>query len=147
MSAALEMITPVYPFSLTADPVLQAQEMAPLLRAEGPKIEALGQLTPAVVEALHANGLYRILLPRQLNGYGAGLATFAKVLEALAAVDASTAWCVGQCNGCSMAAAYVEPAIAAEIWGSTTLPSLLRVLTGSCRPRPTRGGIESPLVC
>jgi alkylation response protein AidB-like acyl-CoA dehydrogenase len=113
MSAALELSTP----ALTADPVMQAKAVVPILRAEGSRIEALGQLTPTVVDALHAHGLYRSLLPRQLQGYGAGLETFVKVMEVLAAADASTAWCVGQASGCSMAAAYVEPAVAREIWG------------------------------
>ena len=115
MSAALEL--PANTFDPSADPVAQARVIAPLLRAEGPKIEALGRLTPAVVEALHASGLYRTLLPRQLNGYGAGLATFGQVLEILAGADASTTWCLGQAAGCSMASAYVDPAVAREIWG------------------------------
>ena len=74
-------------------------------------------MTPTVVDALHAHGLYRTLLPRQLNGYGVGIETFVKIMEVLAAADASTAWCVGQASGCSMAAGYVDPAIAREIWG------------------------------
>ncbi len=117
MSAALELATTEAHFDLPPDPIAQAREMAPLLQAEAPKIEALGQLTPPVVDALHARGLYRTLLPRQLNGYGVGLETFVNVMETLAAVDASTAWCVGQASGCAMAAAYVEPHIAREIWG------------------------------
>ena len=117
MGAVLERTTATFPFDLTADPVAQARVIAPLLHVEGAKIEALGQLTPPVVDALHASGLYRILLPRQLNGYGAGLEIFGKVMEVLAAVDASTAWCMGQAAGCSMAAAYAEPSIAREIWG------------------------------
>jgi alkylation response protein AidB-like acyl-CoA dehydrogenase len=36
----------------------------------------------------------------------------------IAAADASTAWCVGQASGCSMAAAYLKPEIAYEIWGA-----------------------------
>ncbi|MGD0105548.1 MAG: acyl-CoA dehydrogenase family protein [Rhodopila sp.] len=117
MSAALDLDKIAPTFDLPPDPVAQAHAIGPTLLAESPRIEALGQLTPTVVDALHARGLYRTLLPRQLNGYGAGLATFGKVMETLAAVDASTAWCVGQASGCSMAAAYVEPAIAREIWG------------------------------
>jgi alkylation response protein AidB-like acyl-CoA dehydrogenase len=104
-------------FNVTADPLDQARAIAPILRDEAPRIEALGQLTPAVLDALHAHGLYRTLLPRQLNGHGTGIETFVKVMEILAAADASTAWCVGQASGCSMAAAYVEPSIAREIWG------------------------------
>ena len=102
---------------LSADPVALAREMGPLLREEAPEIEALGQLTPAVIDALHARGLYRALLPRSLGGYGVGLETFVRVLETLASFDASTAWCVGQASGCSMAAAYVDQPIAQEIWG------------------------------
>jgi alkylation response protein AidB-like acyl-CoA dehydrogenase len=117
MSAAPEPATEAAPFDLPPDPIAQARAMLPLLREEAPKIEALGRLTPAVVEALHASGLYRVLLPRQFNGYNAGLETFTKVMETLAGVDASTAWCLGQAVGCSLAAAYVEPAVAREIWG------------------------------
>jgi alkylation response protein AidB-like acyl-CoA dehydrogenase len=128
------------PFDLTADPVAQAHAIAPILRAEGPGIEALGQLTPAVVEALHTSGLYRTLLPRQLNGYGAGLETFAKVMEILAAADASTAWCLGQSVGCSMAAAYVEPAVAREIWGDDPRGVLAWGFQMEGRARPVPGG-------
>ena len=32
----------------------------------------------------------------QFNGYSAGLETFVKVMETLAAADASTAWCLGR---------------------------------------------------
>jgi indole-3-acetate monooxygenase len=40
-----------------------------------------------------------------------------KIMEILAAADASTAWCVGQASGCSMAAAYVDAPVAQQIWG------------------------------
>jgi alkylation response protein AidB-like acyl-CoA dehydrogenase len=117
MSAALDRTKVTKAFDLPPDPVAQAREVAPVLREEGPKIDALGQLTPTVVDALHSHGLYRTLLPKQLNGYGAGLDTFVKTMEVLAAADAST-WCVGQAVGCSMAAAYVDTEVAQEIWGN-----------------------------
>lgn len=102
---------------LTADPLALVAEIAPILRAEAPRIEKLGKLTDTVMEALHARGLYRTLLPRRLNGYGLGLTEFVRFMEAMAAADASTAWCVGQASGCSLAAAYVEPGVARQIWG------------------------------
>lgn len=115
MSAALGLQPNV--IHLPTDVLAQARDIAPVLREEAPRIEALGQLTPAVVEALHERGLYRALLPRHLNGYGAGLETFVRMMETLAAADASTAWCVGQASGCSMAAAYVDAPVARRIWG------------------------------
>ena len=84
MSAALDLNTTRQSLNLPVNPVAQAQEIASALRAEAPKIEALGRLTPTVVDALHAHGLYRTLLPKQLNGHGAGLETFVKVMETLA---------------------------------------------------------------
>jgi alkylation response protein AidB-like acyl-CoA dehydrogenase len=117
MSAALDRNECADAFALPPDPIAQAKAIVPLLRAETTKIDALGQLTPQVVEALHAHGLYRTLLPPALNGYGAGLETFVKVMEIMAAADASTAWCVGQASGCSLAAAYVEPHVARTMWG------------------------------
>jgi alkylation response protein AidB-like acyl-CoA dehydrogenase len=41
---------------------------------------------------------------------------FALTLEALAKADASAAWCVAQCCGCSVAGAYLDPDIAREIF-------------------------------
>jgi len=39
-------------------------------------------------------------------------------MEIIAAADASTAWCIGQASGCSMAAAYLKPEVAGLIWGA-----------------------------
>ncbi len=117
MSAALNMNASDSVVQLASDPLSEARAIGSLLREEAPKTEALGQLTPVVVEALHARGLYRTLLPRSLNGSFVGLETFVKIMETLAAADASTAWCVGQASGCSMAAAYVDAPVAKAIWG------------------------------
>jgi alkylation response protein AidB-like acyl-CoA dehydrogenase len=38
-------------------------------------------------------------------------------MEALAKLDASTAWCVGQINGCSGTSSALDPAVARKIWG------------------------------
>ena len=43
--------------------------------------------------------------------------TWFRAMEALAKLDASTAWCVGQINGCAATASALEPAVAREIWG------------------------------
>ena len=45
---------------------------------------------------------------------------FTQVTEALAQANASVAWCVGQNNGCSTTAAYLDPEIAREMFGPPT---------------------------
>jgi len=69
------------------------------------------------VSALHDAGLFRMLLPRSLEGAELDPPTFVQVTEAIARADASTAWVICQTNGCSMTAAYLRPDVAREIFG------------------------------
>jgi alkylation response protein AidB-like acyl-CoA dehydrogenase len=98
--------------------VARARALAPVLEACAPEAEEQRRLPARLVDALHAAGLYRLLLPRSLDGAEVGPLTFARVMEAVARVDASTAWCLCQASGCSMSAAYLAPAVAREIFGA-----------------------------
>ncbi|HZB93845.1 MAG TPA: acyl-CoA dehydrogenase family protein, partial [Stellaceae bacterium] len=99
------------------DYLARAKALAPLLNAEAPAIERGRRLTPPVVEALHDAGLFRMLLPREVGGAETDPLSFVEVLEEIAWHDASTAWCLGQTSVCAIAAAYLPPASAREIWG------------------------------
>lgn len=90
--------------------------IAPLISGSSERIENERRLTPEVRQALHENNLFRLLLPRVYGGEEVDPMTFFRTIMALAACDASTAWCVGQGNGCSMSAAYLEPDVARTIW-------------------------------
>lgn len=105
------------PSSPSLPPAERVAAIAPLLTDAGPKSEALGRLTPEAVDALHAQRLYRMLLPKAYGGEEATPPDFFRAMVALAACDASTAWCIGQQNGCAMAAAYLDPVVASAIWG------------------------------
>jgi alkylation response protein AidB-like acyl-CoA dehydrogenase len=98
-------------------PIARARALKPLLEAAAPRIEAARELPPDVLEALHANAMFRTLLPRSFGGEETPPHEYIQVTEAIASADASTAWCIGQASGCSMAAAYMKPEIAREIWG------------------------------
>ena len=97
-------------------PAERVAAIAALLTECGAKNEALGRLVPEVVDALHGQALYRMLLPNAYGGQEVSPLEFFQAMVALAACDASTAWCIGQQNGCAMAAAYMEPASARRIW-------------------------------
>jgi indole-3-acetate monooxygenase len=75
------------------------------------------------VSALVENGLYRSLLPQSLGGAEAPLEVFMQMQEEIAKADASTAWCLGQCNVCGMTAAYIDADAANEIFN--TPPGIL----------------------
>ncbi|HET7343141.1 MAG TPA: acyl-CoA dehydrogenase family protein [Methylomirabilota bacterium] len=97
--------------------VERARALAPTIAGLADQIERDRRLPDTLVKALHAAGLFRLLLPRSLDGAELDPATFVRVTETLGAVDASTAWCVCQTAGCSTTAAYLGPRAAREIFG------------------------------
>ncbi len=103
---------------LSADAYLsRARTLATLTEEHAEETERSRRLSPAVTAALIDGGFYRMLQPASVGGAELPLADFAAVIEELAKSDASTAWCIGQCSACAMAAAYLDPETAAEIFG------------------------------
>jgi alkylation response protein AidB-like acyl-CoA dehydrogenase len=98
-------------------PVARIARIAAVIERSAAESEALGQLAPEVVDRLHEERLFRMLLPRAYGGDEVDLATWFRAMEALAKLDGSTAWCVGQINGCAATASAIDPAIARRIWG------------------------------
>lgn len=101
-----------------AEIVARAHALRPLIEAAGPATEAARELAPEVVAALHDAGLFRMLLPRELDGAELPLPRFVEAVEALAMADGSVAWCVGQGSGCSIAAAHLAPEAARAVFGA-----------------------------
>ena len=95
----------------------RAQELGPELDAAAEEIEQRRELPEAIIEALMERGLFRLLLPRTLGGAELRPAAYVSVIEEVAKHDASTAWCLGQACGCTMTSAYLDPAVAREIFG------------------------------
>ena len=99
------------------DYVARAHSLGPALAAAADEIERNRELPASVVAALIENGLFRLLQPRSLGGAELDPMTYTQVVEQIASHDASTGWCVEQSNGCSMAAAFLYPEVAQEIFG------------------------------
>jgi len=96
--------------------VERAKVLAPLITQEAAEIERTRRLTQPVVSALIENGLYRSLLPQSVGGAEAQPQIFMQMLEEIAKVDASTAWCLGQCSVCAMTAAYLDLDVAHQVF-------------------------------
>jgi alkylation response protein AidB-like acyl-CoA dehydrogenase len=100
------------------DYLRRARELGPELDAAAEEIERRRELPEAIVEALVEHGLFRLLLPRTLGGAELRPAAYVSVIEEVAKHDASAAWCLGQACGCTMTSAYLDPAVAREIFGN-----------------------------
>src|SRR5262245_43483967 len=99
-----------------AEHVERARTLAPLVAAEADRGERDRRVTDAVMDALHHGKLFRLLLPRPLDGEELDPVTFVRVIEEIAKADGSTAWCLCQAAGCAMTAAYLSPERAREIF-------------------------------
>jgi alkylation response protein AidB-like acyl-CoA dehydrogenase len=102
---------------VATDHIARARKLAPLLTAAAPRIDAARELPRDVVDAMHAEGMFRLLVPRSLGGAELEPATYIQCVEAIAGGDASVAWCMNQGSGCSLSAAYLQPAAAREVFG------------------------------
>jgi len=105
--------------SAGAEPLAWVRSAAPDIATWADRAEKDGRLPPALLSALHEARMFRLLLPKWLGGGQLDPASFVAVMEALAAVDASTAWCVCQAAGCSIAAGYLDRDAAAQVFGSS----------------------------
>jgi alkylation response protein AidB-like acyl-CoA dehydrogenase len=104
---------------LAGDPEIvgRAEKMRPLVAAAAAEIEDGRRLPTALLDKLHEQKLFRLLLPRSLDGIETDPITLFNVIETIARADASTAWCMSQAGGCAMTAAYLDPAVARQMFG------------------------------
>jgi len=124
------------------DWVARARALGPAIAAAGDEVERLRELPRSLTLALAGAGLFRLLQPRELGGGEVTPMEFAETMGEIASHDASTAWCVGQGNGCGAAAAFLAPDVAREIfgpddgivaWGPPSGDAVLRKVPGGWR--------------
>src|SRR4051794_34711029 len=117
----------------------RARALAPIIRDAADELERTRRLPKTLLDALHAAGLFRMLLPRSLGGDEIDPVTSCRVLEELARHDASVGWCLSIATSLSLMAPHLEPATARTIWG----PARAVVAWGppnACRGTAVPGG-------
>jgi alkylation response protein AidB-like acyl-CoA dehydrogenase len=114
---ALRLSTAPAEKTAVEDYLSRVRSIAPVIAASSDRIESDRRLPPELLDALHGAGMFRLLLPKPFGGGEVDPGCFHQVISEVAQYDASTAWCLGQGNGCAMTAAYLEPEVANEIWG------------------------------
>jgi indole-3-acetate monooxygenase len=94
-----------------------ARDLHPVLRARSDEIEKARRLPADIAQILARAGLFRLMIPKSLGGHELEPATSLETLETIAEADASVGWCVMIAATSAMKAAYLEPAVAREIYG------------------------------
>jgi alkylation response protein AidB-like acyl-CoA dehydrogenase len=98
--------------------IARARSLKAAVQAASAETESTRRLSPALLDLLHGQNLFRLLMPKSSNGIETDPLTFFHVIETIASGDASTAWCLSQAGGCSMSAAYLDLPVAQEIFGN-----------------------------
>jgi alkylation response protein AidB-like acyl-CoA dehydrogenase len=106
------------PSSTSIDWVARAIPLGPVIEAAIDRIETERKIPTDVMSALHDAELFRMCLPPWLGGGEAAPRIVLQVIEIIAAVDASTAWCLGQALGCSRMAGFLDRSVAKEVFGN-----------------------------
>ena len=87
-------------FSENAYPYFEKiQSLAPLVREHADRAEREAQLTHEVADALIDAGLFRVFLPRSMNGGELAIPEVLRLIEELARIDASAGWNFAICSG------------------------------------------------
>jgi alkylation response protein AidB-like acyl-CoA dehydrogenase len=67
---------------------------------------------------MHDARLFRLLIPRAYGGDEVEPIWYVQAIEEIAKADASTAWCMAQASGSSLAAGYLTPTVAHDVFGA-----------------------------
>lgn len=102
-------VQPTVATGALASALERARALQPLLDAHGAEMDRRREVVPEVVDALVAQDMLRLLLPKSLGGQEMDLVEYGKAMEALAWADASVAWFVNQSNVSSATSAAAMP--------------------------------------
>ncbi|HET7594070.1 MAG TPA: acyl-CoA dehydrogenase family protein, partial [Stellaceae bacterium] len=130
----------VRPNASVADYLGRVAALAPLVNSSLEQIERERRLPQPLVDAMLEAGLFRLLVPQPLDGGEIDPVGYARVIEAVAQLDASTAWCLCQTAVCGMVGAYLAPEAAWEIFGRDPRAVLAWGAGPGGRATPVDGG-------
>jgi indole-3-acetate monooxygenase len=101
----------------------RAEAVAALAKEYGAEAERSGQLAPVVVDALRDAGIFSMVVPAQIGGGQADLATMLGVIETISKGDGAAGWCAMIAATTATAAATLPREGAEEIFGDPRLAS------------------------
>ena len=101
----------------TTDPLAAARRIAATAAELAPEAERARALSEPLVAALAAAGLFRLCVPAAAGGLEAHPSTLTAAVEALAAGDAATGWCVAVAATSGLLAGYLPRESARAIFG------------------------------
>lgn len=122
------------------NPTAVARALAPEIARRAAEAEALGTLPLDLVERLRAAGIFRAMQPRSLGGFEVAPVEYIQLIEELARADGSAGWIAAIGGGAPTFAAWLEPTVAKELFGSDPDFLSATVFSPTGRAVPDGGG-------
>ena len=123
-----------------AEAVARARALAPRVAALAAEAEATRRVPPALVEAIRASGLVRMLTPRRFGGHELPFDAFIAATIEIARADASVGWCFSFMNIHSWLLAGFPEQAQAEVWAADPDIGIANVNMAVGQVTPTDGG-------
>jgi indole-3-acetate monooxygenase len=117
-----------------------ARALAPEITRRADEAEALGTVPRDLVERLRAAGIFRASQPRSLGGFEMAPVETIEMIEELARADGSTGWTAAIGGGAPAFTAWLEPAVATELFGADADFLSAAVFSPTGRAVPDGGG-------
>lgn len=119
----------------------RVEQIAPILAEERIPSEERRALTPRAIDAMKQAGLFAMRLPREFGGHDSSFVTQILVLEGLARIDASSAWCAMLANNASSRIAESMPeSVTERVFKDGAQPVGAAVAELNGQAVPTDGG-------
>src|SRR5947209_4095904 len=93
-----------------------ARDLGPMIVEVREEIEGQRRLPDVLVERLREFGFFSLWLARAYGGPELGLTEFIRVIEVLARLDASVAWCVTNAGAYARFSGYLPEEVARRIF-------------------------------
>jgi len=117
-----------------------ARELAPRVAANADLIDRDRQLPTELAEEIADMGFFRLLVPRSLGGAELDHSVFREIIQIIAEVDGSTAWCINQTNVFATDCVRMPEQTAKLIWGEPRAVVTNGPPSSSAKAIPVEGG-------
>jgi 3-hydroxy-9,10-secoandrosta-1,3,5(10)-triene-9,17-dione monooxygenase len=124
------------------DLIAVARSFIPRLIEAAPEAERDRHLSPPLIDAMRAAGLFRALQPARWGGHETSLEVFYDITAALAEGDMSAGWVYGVAGVTPWLLGLMDDRAAADVWGhnATALVCACLRQAGEVTVTPTAGG-------
>ena len=95
----------------------KVHKLAPIIHEHADRAEREAQMPREVADAFHEAGLFRILLPREMNGGGLTIPDALRTIEEVSRIDASAGWNLAICGGGPLFGQFLSRPAYEKIYG------------------------------